>query len=178
MPEPSPPDGRGQPVIRLLLMGLLLFVLVGYLSQHLLPVSAAVSDSPGVVGRLVDPQGEPVRNAEVVVYLDGGEQSVAAEESQADGSFILDLPSAPIESLRLDIARPHFQSTTWTAGPDALALLRQGATVRLPDITLERRITPGFWIATLTSCLCSSSLPWRDCIIPWQRCWVRSSFWA
>ena len=32
VPEPSPPDGRGQPVIRLLLMRLLLFVLVGYLS--------------------------------------------------------------------------------------------------------------------------------------------------
>jgi len=150
VPEPSPPDGRGQPVIRLVSMGLLLFVLVGHLSQYLLPVSAAVSDSPGIVGRLVDPQGEPVRNAEVVVYLDGGEQSAAAEESQADGSFILDLHSAPIESLRLDIERPHFRSTTWTAGPDELALLRQGATVRLPDITLERRITPGFWIATLT----------------------------
>ncbi|TKJ30402.1 MAG: citrate transporter [Chloroflexi bacterium B3_Chlor] len=150
VPELSPPDGRGQPIILLVSMGLLLFVLVGYLSQHPLPVSAAVSDSPGIVGRLVDPQGEAVRNAEVVVYLDGGEQSVAAEESQADGSFTLDLPSGPIESLRVDIARPHFQSTTWTAGPDELALLRQGATVRLADITLERRITPGFWIATLT----------------------------
>lgn len=128
MPEPSPPDGRGQPFVRLLLMGLLLFVLAGNLSQHLLPVSAAVSDSPGVVGRVVDPQGEPVRNAEVEVYLNGGEQSVAAEESQTDGSFILDLPSGPIESLRLDIARPHFRSTTWTAGPDELALLRQGRT--------------------------------------------------
>ena len=57
MGERSPPDGRGQPAIRLLSVGLLLFVLVGYLSQYLLPVSAAVPDSPGIVGRLVDPKG-------------------------------------------------------------------------------------------------------------------------
>ncbi len=150
MPEQRQFDSGAKAVTRLLSIGLLLFVLAYDLSHHLLPVSADSAGSPGIAGRLVDPQGEPVRNAGLKVYVNGGEQPVTAGQSQADGAFILDLPDHPIEALRVEMTRPHFQDTTWTAGPNELSLLRQGATLRLPDITMERRITLGFWVATLT----------------------------
>ncbi len=141
---------EGRAVTRLILIGLLAFVVVCNLSYHLLPVTAQTSGSPGIVGRLIDFQGEPVRSAEIKVYANGDEEPVAVEESQADGAFVIDLPDDPMETVHLEITRPHFQATTWTAEPDELASLRQGATLRLPDMTMERRITLGFWVATLT----------------------------
>ncbi len=150
MPERRQLDSGGGPVPRLLLMGLLLLVLLCDLPHRLLPVRAQGSASSGIAGRLVDFQGEPVRNADVKAYVNGDDESVTTGQSQADGAFVLDLPDHRIEALRVEIERPHFQATTWTAGHHELGLLRQGATLRLPDITMERRITLGFWVATLT----------------------------
>lgn len=141
---------RGRAVTALPLIGLLLFTLASSLFYRILPVAAQGSAQPGVAGRLVDSQGEPVPNAEVKVYASGGDQPVAAGRSQADGAFVLDIPDERVETLKLEITRPHFQSTTWTAEPDEVVLLNQGATLRLPDITMERRITLGFWVATIT----------------------------
>jgi Na+/H+ antiporter NhaD/arsenite permease-like protein len=103
-----------------------------------------------LVGQLTDAQGQPVQNAQVAVYADGNEEAIAVVESQRDGSFIVDLAEVPSQALSVEITRPHFRSLTWTATPENLETLRQGMTVRLPDLTMERRITLGFWIATLT----------------------------
>jgi Na+/H+ antiporter NhaD/arsenite permease-like protein len=127
-----------------------LFVVASYLLHHLLPQPVAASGFPGLVGQLTDAQGQPVQNAEVAVYADGNEEAIAVVESQRDGSFIVDLSRIPSQSLSIEITRPHFRSLTWTATPENLETLRQGMTVRLPDLTMERRITLGFWIATLT----------------------------
>jgi Na+/H+ antiporter NhaD/arsenite permease-like protein len=143
-------DSGGRSVTRLLLMGLLLCVLICRFSSDVLPLSAQASGSPGITGKLVDSQGEPVRNAEVNVYVNGEAEPAVTHESQADGTFVLDLPDEPIETLRVQITRPHFRAVTWSPGQDELASLRHGATLRLPDITMARRITLGFWVATLT----------------------------
>lgn len=142
-------SGIGRPIAKLFLWGLL-FILIASSLRHYVPVGFAQTlASPAIVGSLVDPQGEPVRYARLSVYVNGSEEPVASEESQGDGSFVVDLPDDPIETLRLEIERPHFWSTTWVAGAEAVALLNQGGTVRLQEIALERRITLGFWIATL-----------------------------
>jgi Na+/H+ antiporter NhaD/arsenite permease-like protein len=150
VPQPRWRDSRGRPVQRTVLMALVVFVLLSCMLHQLLPISTAASGTPGIVGHLVDPLGEPVRDAEVKVHLNGSPEPVIVQKSQADGSFIVELVEGPIETLQLEIERPHFESTTWVAGRDELDLLRDGGTVRVPEITMERRVTLGFWIASLT----------------------------
>ncbi len=128
----------------------LLVFIVGVSQMGLLkPSPAYAADPPALAGRVIDLQGEPVRGAEVAAYLNDAEEPTVVSESQPDGVFMLDLPEGAIDSLRVEIERPHFEATTWIADVVHLSYLRQGHTLRLPDITLERRLTLGFWIATL-----------------------------
>jgi Na+/H+ antiporter NhaD/arsenite permease-like protein len=133
-----------------LFAGLVLSVIVSYLFQKLPPLPVAASAPYGLVGQLRDAQGQPIQNAEIAVYIDGNEAAIAVVESQRDGSFMVDLSEVPSQSLSIEITRPHFHSLTWTATPQILEELQHGAEIRLPDLTMERRITLGFWIATLT----------------------------
>ena len=150
MPEQSKLERGGLKAPRLLFAGLVLLVLASQLFHQLVPLPAAASGPPGLVGWLLDAQGQPVQNAEVAIHIDGHREAIAVAESQGDGSFVLDLPEGRFETLVVEISRPHFDPQVWTATPDELESLRQGMTIRLPDITMERRITLGFWVATLT----------------------------
>jgi len=129
----------------------LLVLILGVSRMSLLrPSPAHAAGPPALAGRVIDSQGEPVHGAEVAAYLNDAEEPAVVGESQPDGVFVLDLPDGDMDSLRVEIERPHFETTTWDAEADDLDHLRQGNSLRLPDITLERRITLGFWIATLT----------------------------
>jgi len=55
-----------------------------------------------------------------------------------------------VTALAVKVTRPHFEPLEWQAGADDVARLNAGQSVRLPDLELARRLTPGFWIATLT----------------------------
>jgi Na+/H+ antiporter NhaD/arsenite permease-like protein len=143
-------ERRHRKISRLLFAGLIVVALASSLVHQLLPASAADSRRPELVGWVTDPLGEPVQNAEVSMYADGMKEPIAVAESQGDGEFALELPEVPFETLSVDVSRPHFHSQTWSPTPDELELLSQGITIRLPDITMERRITLGFWVATLT----------------------------
>ncbi|HUW09605.1 MAG TPA: SLC13 family permease [Anaerolineae bacterium] len=104
-----------------------------------------------LAGRLADPQGQPIQGAEVTLHSDGSSEPVAVSESQGDGTFMMDIPTALLSSsLELAVERPHFQSIARALTTEETATLKIGASVRLPDIEIERRITPGFWVATLT----------------------------
>lgn len=128
---------------------LVLFILgVSQMGVPWRPSSAYAAGPPALAGRVIDSQGEPVHGAEVAAYLNDEEEPAIVGESQPDGVFVLDLPDGDINSLRVEIERPHFEATMWDAEADDLDHLRQGKSLRLPDITLERRLTPGFWIAT------------------------------
>jgi Na+/H+ antiporter NhaD/arsenite permease-like protein len=150
VPERNRMERRGPKVPRLLFAALVLLVLASQLVHQLLPQPVAASGSPGLVGWVLDVQGQAVQDAEVAVRVDGDEEEIAVAESQGDGSFVLDLPDVPFQTLTVEISRPHFHPQVWTASPEELASLHQGLTVRLPNITMERRITLGFWVATLT----------------------------
>lgn len=129
---------------------LVALVLAAGLVDRFPHASASASGSSSLMGWLFDPQGEPVRNAQVDVYVNGKEEPSASDRSSADGSFTIDLPESTFRSLRVEVLRPHFHSQTWSASQQDLACLSQGGSIRLPDLILERRITLGFWIATLT----------------------------
>jgi Na+/H+ antiporter NhaD/arsenite permease-like protein len=135
---------------RFAIAALLMFILGMGLMGPLKPLPAYATGPPALAGRVIDSQGEPVHGAQVAAYLNREEEPAVVSESQPDGAFVLDLPDDPIVSMRVEIVRPHFETTTWSAEADDLDQLRQGNTLRLPDITLQRRLTLGFWIATLT----------------------------
>jgi Na+/H+ antiporter NhaD/arsenite permease-like protein len=105
---------------------------------------------PAISGRLVDPLGEPIHDADVAARANGADEPVAHTESQEDGSYLLALPADTFEALELESTRPHFQPVPIPLKPEQLAELNAGGTVGLPDIEMERRITPGFWVATLS----------------------------
>jgi Na+/H+ antiporter NhaD/arsenite permease-like protein len=114
----------------------------------------------GLTGRVLDLQGEPVRDAEIVMVINGNERvdgegghANPSTASQPDGAFLLDVPPevvGDIETLTLNISRPHFQSQDLEIGSEQITQLNQGESLRLPDVELARRITAGFWVATLT----------------------------
>jgi Na+/H+ antiporter NhaD/arsenite permease-like protein len=135
---------------RLLCAFLVSLVLASCLLDHLPRVSASESSSSSLMGWIFDRQGQPIRSAQVDVYVNREEKPSASDRSASDGSFAITLPESSFDSLRVEVSRPHFHSQTWTANEQDLASLGQCGTIRLPDITLERRITLGFWIATLT----------------------------
>ena len=116
------------------------------------PAPVARAEAPiSLAGRLLDPQGQPVRGAEVIVREGHGNRPIAKAESQHDGTFVLDLPSRQFSlHLNLEIDRSHFQFKEKELGAEEIARLNAGESLRLPDIILDRHITPGFWVAALT----------------------------
>jgi len=114
-----------------------------------------------LAGKIIDPQGEPVEGAAIGLLINGistceepdCDSSNHLVESQGDGTFIVDIPAENVGEFRevvLEISRPHFKHISWHVGEDDLDRLNQGGSLRLPDIELARRVTLGFWVATLT----------------------------
>ena len=146
----------------LLLLAVLVLGLALVLSRRLSPaVAHAEGGQVSLFGRVTDPQGEPVWGAKVSLVLNGTplDASVGKEnapplaESQPDGAFVVDLPTeevGAIETLVLEISRPHFKTLEWEAEDDEIARLNRGESLRLPDMELSRRVAAGFWVATLT----------------------------
>jgi Na+/H+ antiporter NhaD/arsenite permease-like protein len=104
----------------------------------------------GLSGRLVDPLGEPVHDAEVSILVNGGDEPIAHIASQLDGSFLIDLPRNQYRAVLVKIERAHFQPAGLELEATAVAQLNECGSVQLTEIALERRITPGFWVASLS----------------------------
>ncbi|MBU0704585.1 MAG: citrate transporter [Chloroflexi bacterium] len=124
-------------------------VAVALLAALVWPASlAAGEETPAITGRLLDPYGEPVSNAHVTV-LDG-EETIGEAESNIDGSFLVSLERLPRYNVTVQIGRAHFHHQEWHGSPEELQALQDNSSLHLPDLTMERRITIGFWVATLT----------------------------
>ena len=102
-------------------------------------------------GFIQDAQGQPVPEVEVTARVQGGAIPLAVAESQDNGRYALQLPAdQPLpDTLLLHLERPHFSEEELPIDEDALERLQEGQSLVLPDITLTRRITPAFWVATL-----------------------------
>jgi Na+/H+ antiporter NhaD/arsenite permease-like protein len=154
---------RNRPTLRqLLILAILALGLVLILSHEPSLASAHAEESAederfSLTGRVIDPQGEPIRDAQVYSNINGkpmdSQEEHPSAESQPDGTFVVDMPAetvGSIETLTLEISRPHFESLTWVADDDDITRLNLGQSLRLPDLELPRKITAGFWVATLT----------------------------
>ncbi len=140
------------------LLGLLGLAVAVIVAVMLFPGAVVGQESPrqpgdgqvSIAGRLVDSQGQPIHDAEIHAYVDGQETIAAQAESQADGSYLLDLPSTATVWVRLEISRPHFQGLEFELDEGSVRQLNSEGALRLPDTELRRRSTPGFWVATLS----------------------------
>jgi Na+/H+ antiporter NhaD/arsenite permease-like protein len=148
-------QGTGQRWLLLIILAAALAFEICYVQPstpalaHWRPRSSS-GDSASLAGRLVDAQGEPVHDADIAVLLEFEAEPVAHATSQMDGSFVVDIPPGVYESVVVEIARPHFRPVELPLDQASVALLAQCGSVRLPDLELTRRITAGFWIATLS----------------------------
>ncbi len=104
-------------------------------------------------GRLLDPLGEPIHDADVALTTTPGSEALAHATSQSDGTFLLALPPGAWEAATLVITRPHFETLERPLTAEQVADLNNCNAVHLGDMTLARRITPGFWVATLSFAL-------------------------
>jgi Na+/H+ antiporter NhaD/arsenite permease-like protein len=136
---------------RWLLLAVLLLGL-GLVAWSNNPTPTAQAESPlGLAGRLLDPQGEPVQGAEVIIREGPEGKPIDKAESQHDGTFVLTLSAREFSApLKLEVDRSHFQRQEVEIGTEKVARLSAGESLLLPDIELARDITPGFWVATLT----------------------------
>ncbi|MBN1284959.1 MAG: ArsB/NhaD family transporter [Anaerolineae bacterium] len=147
---------RAGPLSRHFNIIILVSVLFLWLCARLPAVPAAGQDgegvAPSIAGRVLDSQGGPVGDAEVFVYVDGQDEPIAESISHfEDGTFLAELPGhLSRATLHLEIKRPHFEDKTLSLSVEDQADLRDGNTIRLLDIVLTRRVTLGFWVATLS----------------------------
>lgn len=115
-----------------------------------LPTQAHEGEGPlYLVGTVVDAQNSPVKGAEVLLFTPGYEHPVAGTFTQEDGRFAMPVPEHLPEELELHIERHHFETATLELDSEQVELLNGGETLALAEIVLERRVTLGFWIATL-----------------------------
>jgi Na+/H+ antiporter NhaD/arsenite permease-like protein len=103
-----------------------------------------------ITGRLVDAQGLGVREAHITVLDEENGHEIGESESHADGSFAVRLEPFKGNQLAIRIIRPHFHHIEWVPSTADILQLRSNGSLNIPDLELERKITPGFFIAALT----------------------------
>jgi Na+/H+ antiporter NhaD/arsenite permease-like protein len=101
-----------------------------------------------VTGEIVDFQDQPVLEAKV--QLKAGDVVIVEQESQADGSFKLPVVDPFSGDLTIAVSRSHFKSFELPIPRQDLDQIPLGQALIVPMITLERKVSPAFWIATLT----------------------------
>jgi len=100
-----------------------------------------------ITGRLFDPQGQPIVAAEISAHIPDEEEAIAEVESQEDGSWVLALDQVP-EEVSVHIHRYHFVDQVIELDAADLARLHETSILRIAELSLEREITAGFWIAS------------------------------
>jgi len=147
VPLSSPRNVSFNPRVALVVLVALTVLLGG------LPLIAGAQEVEGgefiFTGRLQDPQGQPVAGAQVKAVLEGGGTALATTESQENGTFTLPLSALPAEPLMILVERPHFETVTRTLTAAERRQLSSSGTLRLDAIGLERRVSAGFWAATI-----------------------------
>ncbi|NOY99404.1 MAG: citrate transporter [Chloroflexi bacterium] len=104
-----------------------------------------------ITGQVFDKQDQPVIDALVTLRAAPEAAPVSSAATQPDGRYALSIPKdlhIP-DTLTIRIKRAHFQTTDIQISAAAVQELRNGQTVSLPTVTLQRRITIAFWLAAL-----------------------------
>jgi Na+/H+ antiporter NhaD/arsenite permease-like protein len=102
-----------------------------------------------ITGFVHDRQGTAVQDAQVSLLAPGVSEPLAETLTQPDGRYTLVFTQNPVDGLSVRIRRDHFRQTDIPLDNAAIQDLRNSGSLVLPDMTLLRRISLSFWIATL-----------------------------
>ncbi len=156
-------------ILLLFLSALLSFVFFGpplsYGETH--PETAVCPENEGkeilhISGKITDPHGEGVPDADVEILVNGEMQPVGKEGESAhgegglrtasDGSYQAEvyLPEGTMENSRVEVRifKPSFEQKTVVIPAERIASNGPFHMANL-DITMKRTLGPAFWIATL-----------------------------
>lgn len=133
--------------IAFLVLALLLLFIPG--AANALPRSQEDMVELVIVGRVVDSQGVPIVDAEILAITSQQEEPLAEDQSLEDGSWVLAFPEMPLNDLQIEIAHSHFSTQTIDLQAAELKTLNQDDIFQMEDVVLERRLSAGFWVATL-----------------------------
>lgn len=119
----------------------------------LLPRRPVLAQSTGsgwlITGFVNDRQGTAVQGAQVSLLAPGASQPLAETLTQPDGRFTLEFNQKPETGLSVSITREHFKGADIPLNAAILHDLDSGGSAALPAVTLLRRVSLSFWIATL-----------------------------
>ena len=133
--------------IAFLVLAFLLLLIPG--EANALPRSQEDTVELVIVGRVVDSQGVPIVDAEILAITSQQEDPLAEDQSLEDGSWVLTFPEMPLNDLQIEIAHSHFSTQTIDLQAAELTTLNQDDIFQMEDVVLERRLSAGFWVATL-----------------------------
>jgi Na+/H+ antiporter NhaD/arsenite permease-like protein len=102
-----------------------------------------------LVGMIEDQQNEPVVGAEVILQDVGTGEHLIEVETESDGRFAIPIPEQIPQELGIHVERPHFEVVDFPLEASSVQQLERGESLTLPRLTLERKITPAFWIAAV-----------------------------
>ena len=112
--------------------------------------AAQVPDSGWLItGFTHDKQGTAVQGAQVSLLEQGVAAPLAETATQPDGRFTLVLTERPPSDLSITVIREHFKEVDLPLNAAELQTLSDSGALSLPEITLLRRVSLSFWIATL-----------------------------
>ena len=101
-----------------------------------------------ITGDLQDVQRQPIVTAEVSVLEESGGEALVESESQADGTWSLELDAIP-DALTVEVHRAHFETQVYELTGADLAQLEENGILRIKTMEMVRRVSAGFWIATI-----------------------------
>jgi Na+/H+ antiporter NhaD/arsenite permease-like protein len=125
----------------------ILVLILSFPAPHI--ALAHESDLISISGTVSDQQDQPVSRAHVKVFANNEPEPIHETETNEQGIFLADLPVDEIDSLAVEISHPQFKTAMWSADGDDVAWINTGKALRIPDFTIERQITVGFWIAAV-----------------------------
>jgi Na+/H+ antiporter NhaD/arsenite permease-like protein len=101
-----------------------------------------------ILGSVSDAQRQPVKNV-IVRLLDQDTGKLLSEtETQTDGRFALPVPGDSLpENIAVELDRNHFENISYPLSQSQLLTLNQSDSLAIPEITMDREITPAFWIS-------------------------------
>ncbi len=100
-------------------------------------------------GQILTPQGHAIEGAHITLYSEGTSDPLGETESLPDGTWQIGIPSVPEGAMHLHISRSHYQELDVSVNRAIVQEWREAGSYQIGEITLERRITIGFWIGAL-----------------------------
>ena len=132
------------------LIGLIIGTGIAFLWQHNQSLASTDENAVWIIGNVQDNHGQPIEDAQVTLMRPDDTETILSETTtQANGQFAISMPADIPGELSITIARPHYKDAEITLKAEDIQRLQAGENVALPQITLARKISAAFWIATI-----------------------------